>query len=100
MNSVGYDPMGDVINQQKVFARFFATLKEYCDKGLTKVFMTGIIPIVLSHMTSGFNIAEYLHNLETFLRMNGFLKEDVKRGLEFIRPKLKPEEVGSINIFG
>lgn len=33
---------------------FFASLKEYCEKGFTKVFITGATPVVL--LTSGFNI--------------------------------------------
>jgi hypothetical protein len=53
----------------------------------------GVTPLALSYFTSGFNEATHLHDHPKFSLMNGFTKEDVKRGLKFIQPELTQQEV-------
>ena len=48
--------------------------------GLGRVFITGILPITISDMNSGFNIAEWITHEEEFINMLG-LTEDELEGL-------------------
>ncbi|CAG8810678.1 44391_t:CDS:2, partial [Gigaspora margarita] len=72
------------------FKQFYSRLKTACDKGITRVFQTGVTPVVMAEFTSGFNISADLALREEFgiyveLLLdnafgNGFLF-DVKEGV-------------------
>lgn len=83
----------DLINEQNLFKSFFSLFKTWCQHGFVKVFVIGVTPLALSYFTSGFNEATHLHDHPKFSLMNGFTKEDVKRGLKFIQPELTQQEV-------
>lgn len=92
MKSVSYDPTSIIAQEERSFSVFFSTLKGFCGEGIVKVFMVGTTPLILSQMTSGFNIALHLHNDEYFFDMNGFFDFHVNQGLDFIRPALTKED--------
>ncbi|CAG8639597.1 1133_t:CDS:2 [Acaulospora colombiana] len=56
------------------FRPFYGLLKTACDKGIARVFQTGVIPIVIS----GFNISADLALREEFWDLYGFKKSDVE----------------------
>ncbi len=47
-------------------------------QGLDKVFITGVSPVVLSDLTSGYNVAENIYLLREFNDLCGFREEEVK----------------------
>jgi hypothetical protein len=65
--------------ENQIFKSFFSVLKEACQSYNTKVFITGVTPLVLSELSSGFNIAFPLNLDINFCSMYGFTQEDVKR---------------------
>ncbi|MCI5221338.1 MAG: hypothetical protein D3924_01305 [Candidatus Electrothrix sp. AR4] len=62
------------------FRSFFESIKGSMKIGLSRVFITGILPITISDMNSGFNIAQWISHEEEFINMLG-LTEDELSGL-------------------
>ncbi|CAG8785019.1 12006_t:CDS:2 [Dentiscutata erythropus] len=60
------------------FKQFYSRLKTACDKGITRVFQTGVTPVVVAEFTSGFNISADLALREEFWDLYGFKKSDVE----------------------
>ncbi|CAG8601944.1 9532_t:CDS:2 [Acaulospora morrowiae] len=58
--------------------QFYSRLKTACDKGIARVFQTGVTPVVLTEITSGFNISADLALKEEFWDLYGFKKSDVE----------------------
>lgn len=83
---------GAAAETQGVLSTFFSVLKSQCGLG-ARVFVTGVTPLVLSEFTNGFNIATFLHTRPDFAEMYGFTEQDVRRGIDSIRPKLSPEQM-------
>ena len=62
---------------------FFKELKEGTESWVLKrVFITGVLPITIDDLSSGFNIAEIITLRESFLSMLGFTQEEVDTYLE------------------
>lgn len=58
--------------------KFYETLKIGADEGLIdQMFITGISPITLDSMTSGFNIGTNISSLEEFNELVGFTEKEV-----------------------
>ena len=68
----------DMVGKEGFVRKFYETIKEAAmDNVVEKVFITGISPVTLDSMTSGFNITKSLtHKLE-FHDMLGFTKAEV-----------------------
>ena len=69
------------------YRAFFATLKAGTarDGGLDRLFMTGVSPITLDDVTSGFNIARNISLSHRFNEMLGFTEAEVRGLLEMYR---------------
>ena len=59
------------------FRSFFESIKGCMKIGLDRVFITGILPITISDMNSGFNIAEWITHEEEFINMLGLTEEEL-----------------------
>ena len=71
---------------------FYATIKEYSGLGIVdRVFITGICPITLDSMTTGFNISTDLSTDVRFNSMIGLTHEEVNALIEEIDEKEKEE---------
>ncbi len=68
-----------------VYRNFFATLKAGTSDGLERLFMTGVTPVSLDDVTSGFNIARHLSLDERYHEMLGFTEPEVRGLLETYR---------------
>ena len=69
-------------------ATFFATLKDgtgYSEGGLERMFITGVSPITMDDVTSGFNIGKNISLHPEFNDMLGFTEEEVRNLLEMYR---------------
>ena len=70
------------------YRNFFATLKEgagQSDGGLERMFITGVSPITMDDVTSGFNIGRNISLRPEFNDMLGFTEEEVWELLELYR---------------
>ena len=67
------------------FRNFFATLKAGTDRsggGIERLFITGVLPVTMDDVTSGFNIGTNISLEPDFNEMVGFTEAEVKRLLE------------------
>jgi hypothetical protein len=60
---------------------FYETLKDNTEKMIDTIFITGITPIMLDDITSGFNMSNNLSLKENYCEILGFTEEEV----EFVR---------------
>ena len=70
------------------YRNFFATLKEgagHSDGGLERMFITGVSPITMDDVTSGFNIGSNISLEPKFDQILGFTEEEVRNLLEMYR---------------
>ena len=70
------------------YRNFFATLKDgagHSDGGLERMFITGVSPITMDDVTSGFNIGKNISLHLEFNDMLGFTEEEVRNLLEMYR---------------
>ena len=70
------------------YRNFFATLKDgagQSDGGLERMFITGVSPITMDDVTSGFNIGKNISLHPKFNDMLGFTEEEVRNLLEMYR---------------
>ncbi len=79
---------------------FYANIKIYVKEGVIgRFFATGICPITLDSMTTGFNIATDISNYEEFNSMIGLTHKEVDNILnEVVEEKNKREEIKQIMI--
>lgn len=81
------------------FARsFFATLKAGTGQGaVARMFITGVSPLLLDDLSSGFNIATLISTSRRFNTLAGFTRADVERAVgEFLAAR--PELAGQAEI--
>jgi Predicted AAA-ATPase/PD-(D/E)XK nuclease superfamily len=62
---------------------FYATLKAGTGSGAVgRMFITGVAPLLLDDLSSGFNIATHISQSPRFNKLVGFTRADVERGLD------------------
>jgi hypothetical protein len=67
------------------FKNFFKTLKNGVKDGaIVRTFITGVLPITIDDLASGFNIADFITLREKFETMMGFTLEETERLLDDI----------------
>lgn len=68
----------DLISKTGFVRKFYEALKKGTEFIVGKIFATGVSPITLDSMTSGFNIGDNLTRNELFHEMMGFTDSEVK----------------------
>ena len=68
-------------------------------QGLDRVFITGVSPVVLSDMTSGYNVATSIYLEPEFNTLCGFTEAEIADILEKIAPKLASEALDTMRTF-
>ena len=63
--------------------KFFDTVKGAAEKNLGRVFVTGVSPVTMDDLTSGFNIGTNYSLNPRFNEMTGFTEEEVREMLEY-----------------
>ena len=63
--------------------KFFNTIKGAAGGALGRVFVTGVSPVTMDDLTSGFNIGTNYSLKPTFNEMTGFTEEEVKEMFEY-----------------
>jgi len=73
-----------VLSKGGFFRNFFEMLKAQTDNTIHQIYMTGILPITISDMKSGFNIASWIHFEEEFANMLGITKSEFNNFIDDI----------------
>ena len=69
-----------VVHASGFVREFYKTIKEGAARGtIPRIFMTGVSPVTLDDLTSGFNITSNISLHEDFTTLAGFTTEDVRR---------------------
>ena len=94
------DRFKNIVGNEGFIKAFYAVIKEYIGLGVVgRFFATGICPITLDSMTTGFNIATNISNYEEFNSMIGLTHKEVDNLLnEVVEEKNKREEIKNIMI--
>ena len=88
----------NLVGNEGIVKNFYSTIKEYVGLGIVdRVFMTGICPITLDSMTTGFNIATDISRDIRFTTMIGLTHEEVKSLLNEVEEE-KQEEIYQLMI--
>jgi len=86
LSTVGEGAYGDLTHGEGFFKSFFNVLKGGTDgmeAPFTRLFLTGVSPVTLDDVTSGFNIGENISLDAAFNRMLGFTDTDVREMLSY-----------------
>ena len=86
LNDVG-SKFKTVVNDGGFVRVFFEVIKKRAgetDASIAKFFGTGVAPLTLDSMTSGFNIATAITTSPKYVAMTGFTKDEVKRLTEMV----------------
>ena len=74
-----------ITHQDGFYRTFFAALKSATSTCLKKIFITGVSPVTLDDLTSGFNINFNYTSYAAFNEMMGFTKKEVRAILDYYR---------------
>lgn len=66
-----------VLNKGGFFRSFFESLKDGLKTSIDKIYTTGILPITISDMNSGFNVAEWITHDANFDNMLGITEDEM-----------------------
>ena len=91
------DRFKDIVGNEGFLKGFYAVIKEYYGTIVDRVFITGICPITLDSMTTGFNISTDISRDIEFNSMVGLTHKEVKYLIKDIEPK-KQEEIFNLMI--
>ena len=72
------DDYNQMIQASRLVRAFYETLKIGAKSVVDRIFITGISPVMLDNLTSGFNIAVILSMAERYNNMMGFTREEVE----------------------
>ena len=78
---LGFDFEGfvDLITRNGKIRKWYEILKEGTERMVDRVFMTGVAPITLDSLTSGFNVATDITRDFRFNEMMGFTNDELKK---------------------
>lgn len=65
-----------ILSKGGFFRNFFEMLKRETETSIEQIYITGILPITITDMTSGFNIANWIHFNPRFQNMLGITKPE------------------------
>lgn len=88
------DPLYEEVTTNDSFLRtFFKIIKAGIGEGSVRTcFCTGVLPVTMDDLTSGYNIAEILTLEPAFLNLLGFTYEETKTYLRYVLNKYTPGE--------
>ena len=94
----GHDRYEAFVTGEGLLKTVFKNVKGAMDEGLGRVFITGVSPIVLSDVTSGYNISENISLRRDLSDLCGFTETEVQVMVESVTqhcglPSAKAEEV-------
>lgn len=92
-----FEHFSEFVSRNGFVRKFYEAIKEAAGRGIVdRLFATGVTPITLDSLTSGFNIARNFSTHHYFHEMMGFTTQEVETLLKQVAPKLSPEERQSV----
>lgn len=92
--SFPFDDFHNAVSKNGYVRKFYEVLKTgTVDSTIGKIFITGVSPITLDSMTSGFNISTNLSLDSRFNEMLGFTSEEVKCLISMVRDHKYEEQI-------
>ncbi|MBF0352995.1 MAG: AAA family ATPase [SAR324 cluster bacterium] len=74
-----FDHFSDMVSGNGFVRKFYEAIKEATGRGIIdRMFITGVSPVTLDSLTSGFNIAKHLSLSKIFHPMMGFTEEETR----------------------
>lgn len=97
----GHDRYEALVTGEGLLKTVFKNVKGATDEGLGRVFITGVSPIVLSDVTSGYNISENISLRRDLSDLCGFTEAEVQVMVEAVTgrcglPPAKAEEIMTV----
>ena len=75
----------ELVRGEGAIKTFFKAIKDGAEgRGIDRVFLTGVSPVVLSDITSGYNVTENLSQRPRFHDLCGFTETELRRTLEAV----------------
>ncbi len=90
------DTFEEVISKTGFVRKWYEVLKEGTESVIDRIFATGVSPITLDSLTSGFNIASNLTRDKNMNAMLGFTEEDARALIQQAIPSISSHEVETI----
>jgi hypothetical protein len=92
---LGFNPQlfKDSVTNDGFVRTWYATLKKGADTVVDRIFITGVSPITLDNLTSGFNIATNISMMPPFNEMVGFSKNEVELLIQETIPEEHPADL-------
>jgi hypothetical protein len=72
------DAYKEVVQEDGLVRSFYEALKKETKKSIRRIFITGVSPMMINDMASGFNMADNLSMLPRYNEMFGFTREEVE----------------------
>ncbi len=93
LSTIGHEKYHDLTHGAGFFRFFFNVLKgavDQMDSGVSRMFITGVSPVTMDDVTSGFNIGSNISLDPRFNEIMGFTEQDVVEILEYYRDNGMP----------
>jgi hypothetical protein len=75
----------ELVQGEGTIKTFFKAIKDGAEgRGIDRVFITGVSPVVLSDITSGYNVAENISQRPRFHDLCGFIESELRAALETV----------------
>ena len=91
--SQGKEMFKDLVRTDGYVRPFYEALKVGTETVVDRMFITGVMPILLDSLTSGFNIGMNISTEEKFNEMFGFTEEEITPILEYLGTETRRERL-------
>jgi hypothetical protein len=91
--SQGKEMFKDLVKTDGYVRPFYEALKKGTESVVDRIFITGVMPILLDSLTSGFNIGANVSTDKRFNEMFGFTEEEISPILEYLDHEECLEEI-------
>lgn len=71
------------------FRGFLKVVKDYSSSVIERIFLTGVSPVTMDDLTSGFNIADNYSNNAAFNNMIGFNEQEVRELIDYYQSQVE-----------
>ena len=71
------------------FRGFLKVVKDYSSSVIERIFLTGVSPVTMDDLTSGFNIADNYSNNSAFNNMIGFNEQEVRALIDYYKSQVE-----------
>jgi hypothetical protein len=78
-NNIGDNVYRRMVSANGIIRDFYETLKIGTKTAIARIFITGVSPVMINDLTSGFNIADNISLYPQYSQMLGFTPEEVAR---------------------